>query len=237
VLSVIESSPPGGGSAARINDAPPAAELRGVIDNVGADRLYGWAWNLASPEERVAVELRLRGRTLLRTNADFARPDLPKAGIGDGAHAFEIRLEPEWIRDRSELSVVAIAADGTEKALPFRIHRTPEATAAVTQRTLEAMIARQRQVEEAVQALATRLPARAASDAAPRLEAAQARLDERLATLEVWLARMDERLAALPAAAAAPAGRRTDAWQLALLTTLGLSGLAALGAALVFLAA
>ena len=89
---------------------PPVAvarpAIRALIDNATADRLYGWAWNASEPDKRLTIELRLADKAVASTTADLARPDLADNGIGDGCHAFEFPLRPEWIERRGELSAV-----------------------------------------------------------------------------------------------------------------------------------
>ncbi|MBR0681721.1 hypothetical protein GXW74_14600 [Roseomonas eburnea] len=213
-------------------EAAPArgAELRGLVDNAAADKLYGWAWNAAAPQERVAIELRLGSATVFRTVADFARADLAKAGIGDGSHAFEIPLEPEWAQRRSDLAVVARAADGTEVPMPMRIPRPPaeERTEAAPQRLLEAVAAGQRRLHEELRAIAARVPEAGERAALEALERGQRDLTERLATLTLWLTRLDERLAAIPVAPPRPPRRRAGGWTFALVVLLAAIGVAAL---------
>ena len=122
-------------------DAPAAdrpVELQGLVDNATNTRMYGWAWNAARPEEHVTVELRLGEETVATAVADRERPDLAKAGVGDGCHAFELPLTPEWVSRRSEMSVVARTADGGEHALPLRIRRADVDPSGSIQRVLEA---------------------------------------------------------------------------------------------------
>jgi hypothetical protein len=223
---------------------PRAAEIRGLVDNATPDRLFGWAWNPASAGERVAIELRLADTPVATTTADVARPDLEKAGIGDGAHAFVLPLRPEWIRRRDELSVVARAADGTETPIPVRMRRpgtgdgaAASAAAAGLQRAVEALADTQRRAQEQLEAVAARLPAATERTTLDALVEAQAALNERLDTLAVWLARLDERLAAMPggeggAWAMPKPRRRLDAWQVVLAVVLGVVATGALALAL-----
>jgi len=210
---------------AALNDAPaptnaaglPAAEIHGLVDNATSDRLYGWAYNATRPAERVTVELRLGEQVVARSLADFARADLAKAGIGDGCHAFELKLTPECIERRGEIAVVARAEDGTEQPVPIRVRRA-EATPGQMQRAVEALVASQRQLREELQALVARLPSPEEGEAVAGLLAAQRETGERLETLMLWLARLDERLAALPEAAPPQRPSALDAWQVVFAT-------------------
>ncbi len=205
-------------------DAPPAlaAEIRGLVDNATPDRLYGWAWNAAAAAERLTVEARLGGVTVHATVADLARPDLAKAGVGDGCHAFEIPLEAEWIRRRSELAIIARAADSTEAPVPVRLRRAA-LEGEDMQRTVEALVAGQRRLHEELRVLSARMPD-GAGVALQGLAQSHADLQERLEVLAIWLTRVDERLAALPAASEPPPPRG-GGWTLVLGGVLG--GLAA----------
>ncbi|BDG71946.1 hypothetical protein [Roseomonas fluvialis] len=211
-------------------DAPPAPapDIRGLVDNATPDRLYGWAWNAAAPAERVAIEARLGATTVHATRADLARPDLAKAGVGDGCHAFEIPLEPEWIRRRSELSIVARSADGTETPVPVRVRRaTGDADDAGLPRMLDAIVAGQRRLHEDLRAIAARLPDPGGQTALASLVQSHRDLQERLDVLALWLTRLDERLATLPVATE-PAPVRGSGWTILLGGVLGTLGAAAL---------
>lgn len=222
-------------------DRPKAtqATIQGAVDNVGAEKIYGWAWHPGHPEERLRIEARLRDQVAVGARADFARADLPQAGIGDGNHAFELRLTPECLARRSELAIVAIAADGSEAKLPFRIRRTPAMAAAEARRDLETLAAGQRELREEMRAAIVSLArgTRVADGGAAALQVAnvQARLEDRLGTLEIWLTRLDQRLASLAEAQAAPPRRRLDAWQMVLGAVLALAGGSGLAVAVLIL--
>lgn len=210
--------------------------LRGLVDNATPDRLYGWVWNASTPRERVMVELRLGTEMVFRTAADLARPDLAKAGIGDGCHAFEIPLEPAWIRRRAEIAVVARAADGTEMPVPVRIPRPPAEEAPPTeaglQRAVEAMAAGQRRLHDDIRTIAARVPDTHDRDSLGPLMRAQGELAEKIETLTLWMTRLDERLAALPAAPPPARHRkRRGGWSVALVLILAVAGIAALAIA------
>ena len=195
-------------------DAPAAAprpsEIQGVVDNIAAGRVFGWAWNPSRPEERVTIELRLGQQTVSQTLASQERADLKGAGVGDGCHAFDLRLTPELVERRAEIFIVARAADGLEVPLPILGGRRPLAvvpTAPGAQslaRSVQALAGAQRDLSERVASLAGRVPE------------ASATVDDlaaRIATLELWCARIDERMAAQAGPAPAASPRRLDPWQ------------------------
>jgi hypothetical protein len=195
-----------------------AAELEGLVDNATETRLYGWAWNVADPSERLAVELRMGDATVARTTAERMREDLAKAGVGDGRHAFELPLRPEWTQRYRELNVVVRAADGSEAPLPMRARRVDIDPTGALARVMEATATAHRQLREDVQRIADRIPRPdPAQEAAVRaLAESQAALDAKLETLTIWLTRLDERLAALAAPGGAAPKRRVEPWLVAL---------------------
>lgn len=204
------------------------SDVRGVIDNVTPDRLYGWAWDFGHPTQRVRVALRIGGETLADARADGARPDLAKAGIGDGCHAFELPLRPEW-RDRlSEVTVVALGSDGHAYPIALRLPRPIPPSASPIQRTMDGVIAEQRDLRREMVALRERAEQRADHPTeVSQLAVLQARVQE----LELWLTRLDARLAelTLPAPPAAVTG--IDPWQAVLYTLLACLSAGALAAA------
>lgn len=222
--------------------AHPAAlgGIRGAVDNVGAEKIYGWAWHPDHPEERLRIEARLADDKVLEARADFARPDLVPAGIGDGNHAFELRLTPECVARKAELAIVAIASDGTEATLPFRIRRTPAIAAAEARRDVEKLAASQRELRDELRAAITEIARAQRGDgsagAAMRVASTQALLDDRLNTLDLWLTRLDQRLAVLAEVVVQDKPRRrVDAWQIVLGAVLAMTGGAAFAAAVLLL--
>jgi hypothetical protein len=221
--------------------APPAepADIRGLVDNATDKGLYGWVWNARRPGERVVVELQLDGRTLTSAVADGARPDLARAGIGDGAHAFALRLVPEWQARRDDFTIVARAADGAQVTVPQRAPKGSSAapiaapdsvssSAAQLLHRLGTLAASQQQMQDALDGIAARLPERADTEL---LVAAQRDLADRLDALEQWLTRLDAHLAEGAAPLAQAPGRPRISLQAALFAMLGLAGLGALGVA------
>jgi hypothetical protein len=197
---------------------PRPAEIQGVVDNIAAGRVFGWAWNPSQPDERVSIELRLGQKTVAQTAASQERADLKGAGVGDGCHAFELRLTPELVERRAEIFVVARSADGLEVPLPILGARRALAVvpgaapgdhqAKSLSRSVQMIANAQRELTERLGALAERLPEKAVApvDLATRIE-----------TLELWCLRLDERLAA-QSGEALPTSlrRRIDPWQIVL---------------------
>jgi hypothetical protein len=227
-------------------DRTVSGAIRGAVDNVGARKIYGWAWYPDRPDERLTIEVRLGKDVMITSVADFARTDLPQAGIGDGNHAFEIELNAECVARRNELQIVARSADGSEAALAFRVKRTPELTAAATQRNLEQLAAAQKDLREEMRAALAQVARGAGmgrgaeASAAAQIAAAQAKLEEKLATLDVWLTRLDLRLAELAEGQQGKAGagnRRVDTWQIVLGAVLGVAGAGALAVSVLLLRA
>lgn len=199
-----------------------ATEIQGLVDNVTADRLYGWAWNAAGPGERLSIELRIRDEPVAQAVADRMRPDLARAGIGDGRHAFEIPLQADWTRQVAEMVVLARTAEGTEAPLAIRLRRAELDPNGNLQRVLEATATAHRQMREELERMAARLPA---EDTArePLLRAiaeGQAELNGKLEGLSLWLTRLDAKLATLPSQEVAQRPRRLDPWQLVLTAAL-----------------
>jgi hypothetical protein len=208
------------------------SDVRGVIDNATSDRLYGWAWDANQPGHRVKVELRLAGDVVANTVADFVRPDLAKNGVGDGCHAFEFPLLPDWFDRRSELTAVAFGADGREFPIAVRIRRPDDAQVGThLQRALEGVIADQLDLRREVGALrdrAAQLPEASAVDAIAKAgEEMQRRVDQ----LELWLTRLDARLAEAAQPATAAAHRGVDPWVVVVIAVLASCTVGALAAA------
>ncbi|MGO9818970.1 MAG: tetratricopeptide repeat protein, partial [Acidocella sp.] len=87
--------------AARIGGAPvalrnarhrlgaPVLAPAGYVDQITkAAKVEGWAWYPDQPETRVELEFLADGVVIGSAIADLSRPDLAKAGIGDGCHSF-----------------------------------------------------------------------------------------------------------------------------------------------------
>jgi glycosyltransferase involved in cell wall biosynthesis/GT2 family glycosyltransferase len=94
----------------RSTNAPPvqAIQIVGNMDLVDPDGVVeGWCWSPNEPNTRRVVALLVDGIEAARAICDEMRPDLASAGVGDGAHAFLIVLQPSQRRP-GQASVVLL---------------------------------------------------------------------------------------------------------------------------------
>jgi len=69
-----------------------SGELRGYIDEIGFDRIAGWAQNVDHPEAPVCLDICVGGALIGQALANRYRSDLERAGFGSGCHGFEFVL-------------------------------------------------------------------------------------------------------------------------------------------------
>jgi glycosyltransferase involved in cell wall biosynthesis len=81
--------------------------FRGHIDTVDAGVVSGWIYNDAEPNQAVDFFLAINGSIVSAGKAEHDRPDLLKAGFGNGAHGFNAFLLP-GICDKGVTSVAII---------------------------------------------------------------------------------------------------------------------------------
>lgn len=81
---------------------PPAAVPLPLNGNLDAARpngtIAGWCWSPAEPALRREVGVWVDGVEVARVRCDHARPDLLRAGIGDGAHAMVLSLPADIVQ-------------------------------------------------------------------------------------------------------------------------------------------
>jgi hypothetical protein len=73
----------------------PLGALRGFIDQASPRMVTGWAQDVDSPEEPVALEVTVGDEPVLCLLANVYRADLRRAGFGSGCHGFATEL-PDW---------------------------------------------------------------------------------------------------------------------------------------------
>ncbi|MDD5280398.1 glycosyltransferase [Acidithiobacillus sp.] len=103
-LSKIESITIDPGSTEEYFEKPNIS-ISGNIDSYDHGFVYGWAMNQDEPKSSVAVNVMLGSVCIGCGEANIFREDLLLAGLGDGKHAFKIKVKP-------------IPADG----LPYKIY-------------------------------------------------------------------------------------------------------------------
>lgn len=181
-----------------------AKPLKGRVDAIDQGRVFGWAFDPATPEKRLAIRVLLDGKVIAEAMADRNRPDLKRNGIGDGNHAFEISL-PEMANARAgDLVVLASTEKGGD--LPLRVPRPDEQAAealiaaplAKVLDKLDVLMAAQRQLQVSQRSAIRQklddgeeidLPGLAAvSDDVANL---RTEITQRLTDLDVHLMRMD----------------------------------------------
>ena len=83
----VRSSPP---------DTTPKVSppVEGRVNIVKDGCIKGWAWCPGRPGERVEIEVLVEGMVVAHGRAEQQRPTLRDAGVGNGAHGFEIDLPP-----------------------------------------------------------------------------------------------------------------------------------------------
>lgn len=115
--------------------------LRGTLDHVSHQRITGWAWDTDAPDTPLSVVISANDQILGRVVADRYRPDLERAGIGQGRHSFEFR--PSAQLSPLARHVVSVRVEGKGQHLS----RSP--------RTLEPATAFDRPTQEAIEQLLT----------------------------------------------------------------------------------
>jgi phytanoyl-CoA hydroxylase len=88
--------------------------LEGYVDCVVDGCVHGWAWNPGQPDEAVEIKVLVDGREAARGSARLFRPDLERAGKGDGRHGFEVLLPPATRSRGLSTARVVFAANGVE---------------------------------------------------------------------------------------------------------------------------
>ncbi len=186
--------------------ARPEPAVSGYVEAMTETEALGWVWS-PGRSERLTVELRLDGQAVARAVADGQRADLARSGIGDGRHAFALPI-PEGVRSRAgDLRVYALFDGG---AVPLDVPPSPEPAAAQlahVQRGIDMLIGSQRLMHRNLQsALLQQGPSSATS--LTDVAAAQAALQESIATVELFAVRLEQALALRERPAEAAPSRR-----------------------------
>lgn len=77
------------------------SSLRGAITGLYGDVLQGWALNVATPDDRLVIEVMIDGACVALTRADQFEPN---ADLGDQFHGFGVQLRQSWLNDARHIS-------------------------------------------------------------------------------------------------------------------------------------
>jgi alginate O-acetyltransferase complex protein AlgJ len=78
--------------APNVGATAAAPSIEGRVNIVKDGCVKGWAWRPARPSERVEIEVFVDGMVVAYGRAAQPRASLREAGVGDGAHGFQIDL-------------------------------------------------------------------------------------------------------------------------------------------------
>jgi glycosyltransferase involved in cell wall biosynthesis len=93
--------------------------IRGNLDRVTRDEITGWAQDTDFPETPVTLLVTVNDALIGRVLANVYRPDLEKAGLGTGRHAFRVRIAPGFSAHARHVVHVCREDDGAA------LHRSP----------------------------------------------------------------------------------------------------------------
>ncbi len=92
-------------------------DLRGWVEGVSADALWGWAQDSGDPQNPVSLHVLADGCVVGRVLANRFRADLKAAGLGDGRRAFEFHAPKGVDFSRAHVELRR-ASDGAALACP-----------------------------------------------------------------------------------------------------------------------
>lgn len=101
ILREANSREPLRGSPILFCDQPQSQakpRINGQFDRVDEGLACGWACDPEHPEQRLQIAIHFKDQIIAQGTADRFRQDLLDAEIGDGAHAFELQIDPERLR-------------------------------------------------------------------------------------------------------------------------------------------
>ena len=142
------------------------AGFEGFFDAVHAGSAHGWAWLPGEPGRSLSIEIVADGQVVGRGAADVFRQDLEAHGVGDGHHAFQLRLSRELDDGRSHLLRARVA--GSAQWLQGEVGYT-----AASQLSGEHDALSRRDARDAARSIAAAMPeedARAFEDEADRVQ-------------------------------------------------------------------
>lgn len=188
----------------------PACRLEGFLDAVEDGTVFGWAWDRLHPADRLNVEIRVNGTVAATATADRVRPDLRQGGIGDGGHAFIVRLE-----GGAEVFTAEAISPTTGERLELKI-RQPEDESTLLRRmagAVESLSLNQRRLGAALREVKPTQDTGEVAKLLAEIRAAQESLAKQQSSMEIFLLRFETLLRELPTKLAeTKAERRTGFW-------------------------
>src|ERR1700733_2173076 len=95
--------------------------LQGCLDAVEPFQVRGWVRDPQNPQEALTVQIILDNGTIGTVQANLYRPDLQKAGVGTGRHAFIYNLDQKLAPQEMQQVFVRVALpDNSFEDLHFR---------------------------------------------------------------------------------------------------------------------
>jgi hypothetical protein len=113
----------------RIADGEHIGALRGLVDQVSAACITGWAQNVDHPEAAVCLDIYAGGRLIGQTLANGYREDLEQAKLGSGYHSFTF-TPPAGFDFAADTVEVRRALDGAALEFEAGFRRAPQRVAA-----------------------------------------------------------------------------------------------------------
>jgi GT2 family glycosyltransferase len=103
----------------------PPALIDGAVNLAGENKIAGWAWNKLRPMNAISVGLFEGDNLLLSTCADEYDPKLAAEGVGNGMHAFSLRLPSFFDRKPRVFSVRALPSCVELAGSPLAVEPRP----------------------------------------------------------------------------------------------------------------
>jgi hypothetical protein len=113
-------SPPVAGDPLRQIASVAGADYDGFLDRVDCQLISGWARDANRADDVVFVDIHIGERRIATLPADRFRPDLLRAGKGNGRHGFGLPT-PSWLKDGAPHAVRATVAGAA-----WELHGSPK---------------------------------------------------------------------------------------------------------------
>src|SRR5688572_17345262 len=78
--------------AAHIPGLRKKRPMKGRIERIDGRTLHGWAFDPSAPDRHLDIDIKIDDAVVVSCTANLPRGDLARAGIGDGSHAFQVKM-------------------------------------------------------------------------------------------------------------------------------------------------